>query len=78
MTSTTSALAWLAERPRLLADKPPASTSACACGHSTVLVILDSPSGPYAVCPSCVGKDMETRGPRTPTSIPAPAPKKRR
>lgn len=74
---TTSALTWLAARPALLADKPPASTSACACGHSTVLVILDSPSGPYAVCPGCIGRDMEPRAARAPTSIPAPTPRRR-
>lgn len=65
----SDALAWLAERPRLLRDNPPASISACACGANRVLVVLDSPSGPYALCPACLGRDLEPRQPR-PTSIP--------
>lgn len=66
----TDALAWLRERPRLLADNPPSDLSRCACGRGTVLVVIDSPSGPYAVCPSCIGRDLELRGPRTPDVIP--------
>lgn len=65
----TDVLAWLRERPRLLAGNPPSDLSRCACGRGAVLVILDSPSGPYAACPSCIGRDIEPRQ-AAPTNIP--------
>ena len=40
----------------------------------TVLAILTSPAGPYALCRSCLGRDAELQGPRTPAEIPAPPP----
>lgn len=69
MTDPTSVLAWLAERPHLLRSNKPTSTDACACGRCTVLVVLNSPSGPYALCPGCLGRDLEPRQ-TTPTTIP--------
>lgn len=60
--SPTSALAWLAERPHLLRGLPPSDLTACACGRPTpVLVVIEAPSGPYALCVRCVGRDLEPK-----------------
>lgn len=53
------------------------SCSSCVATHGavsyrrTVLVILTSPRGPYALCLRCLGRDGEPRG-RTPAAIPPP------
>ncbi len=81
VTAYSSYQAWLADHPAIasqLRDLPPADLSRCASclRQTTPLVILSCPSGGYALCPGCLGRDAEPRQPRTPTVIPAPQPRR--